>query len=216
MNNEITEHDNDEIKIIDINSNEENKNVSNKNTEEKETHPELEKLIENNQTLQTKVKEYYQDYLRSLADLENYKKRAEKEKINNLKFGQELVLRELIELGDDFSRGKKHFLESNNQEEFIEGLNIIEDKLSNILSNYKIAPFGEVDENFDPKIHEAIASHKVSEIEKDNKIAIIIKKGYKFGEKLLRPAQVIVGMYNEQDQNTENNDNNNLIYSNDI
>jgi len=81
--------------------------------------------------------------------------------------------------------------------------------------NENCAPFGEIDENFDPKIHEAIASHKVSDKSKDNKIAIIIKKGYKFGEKLLRPAQVIVGMYNESDNNIEEN-NNNLEYSNDI
>ncbi|MGC9365646.1 MAG: nucleotide exchange factor GrpE [bacterium] len=161
------------------------------------------KLKAENEQLQEKVKSLQDDYLRSLANLENFKKRANREKSEHLNLGQEIILRELIDLADDLQRGKEHLENSKNHDDFMEGLNLIDNKVHNILNHHNIEPYGEEGDEFDPQVHEAIGSQKVSDSDKINKVLVVVRRGFLFKQKVLRAAQVIVGI---EDQPESEND----------
>ncbi len=197
-NSDIHKNENDNIKE------EMSKDIVNENIEETENQKEkeVEDTVENTQReksdLKQKVKDIYNDYLRSLADLENFRKRALKEKQENLIIGKEMILREIIELADDMERGKEHLLNTQNKDDLIQGMILIENKVHNILSHHKIAPYGKTGDIFDPKLHEAVGTKSVDNPDNANKISIILRKGYWNGERILRVAQVIVGVYQEE------------------
>lgn len=168
------------------------------------------KLKAENEQLQEKVKSLQDDYIRSLANLENFKKRANREKSEHLNLGQEIILRELIDLADDLQRGKEHLENSKNHDDFMEGLNLIDNKVHNILNHHNIEPYGEEGDEFDPQVHEAIGSQKVSDSDKINKVLVVVRRGFLFKQKVLRAAQVIVGiedqLESENDSNLTNNE----------
>ncbi|KQC12560.1 MAG: hypothetical protein APR63_10725 [Desulfuromonas sp. SDB] len=167
------------------------------------------KLKAENEQLQEKVKSLQDDYIRSLANLENFKKRANREKSEHLNLGQEIILRELIDLADDLQRGKEHLENSKNHDDFMEGLNLIDNKVHNILNHHNIEPYGEEGDEFDPQVHEAIGSQKVSDSDKINKVLVVVRRGFLFKQKVLRAAQVIVGIEDQPESENDSNFTNN-------
>lgn len=162
--------------------------------------------IENeNMELNKKYKELYENYLRSLADFENFKKRTRKESLNNYRSGQTEILKDILDISDDFDRGREFLINCKNENEFLTGLELIANKFKNLLVSHNTLCYGECGEDFDPKIHEAVASECVNDPEMDCKIIRIIRKGFIKEDEVLRPAQVIVGRYdNDSEEKPEN------------
>ena len=135
--------------------------------------------------------ENYDKYLRAVAELDNYRKRAAKEKADAIKYGNESLIRELLPLADSLERALQHADKSNDFESFKKGLGMLKDQLLCCLGKHGVEPIDCADKRFDPNYHEALM--QVTSREHDNnQIVDELEKGYLLNGRLLRPAKVTV------------------------
>lgn len=129
--------------------------------------------------------------LRLRADFENYRKRVLREKGEIYENANEALMLELLPALDHLQIAVKSARESKTDRPFQEGLQLILDQLMNVLSKYGLAPFNSGKQPFDYNFHEAISSLP-SETDPEGVVITQGRQGYKFKNKLLRPAQVVV------------------------
>jgi len=134
--------------------------------------------------------EYFDKWIRLQAELENYKKRIQKEKSDQMKFGNESLLRNLLPVLDNLERAIDHAKNGSAAEPLIAGVEITVKQFLNILEQFGVKPIPAAGEVFDPEKHEAV-SQMESDLE-SNRVISEVQKGYFFHERLLRPAKVIV------------------------
>ena len=148
-------------------------------------------------TLEEKLKETEEKLLRSLAEIENQRRRFEKEIKDAFEFGSFNFAKESLAILDNLKRAKDAIkndekLKNNNDlDKFLENINIIEKDLVSIFEKNRIKKIEVKEKKFNPNFHQAM-----SEIEDDSKdqgtILHEIQAGYMLGERLLRPALVSV------------------------
>jgi len=149
--------------------------------------------------LMTKLKEKEKEaaenldkYMRAVAELENYKKRAAKEKAEFVKYCNENLIKDILPLADSLDRACKHAAcNADDLEVFKAGLNLVQEQLRCCLEKYGVAKIEAVGKDFDPNIHEALLQVETEEHE-DNKVVDEFEKGYLLNSRLLRPARVSV------------------------
>jgi len=138
-----------------------------------------------------KAEEYYDKWLRAHADLDNYKKRALKEKEEFLKYANEDIIYELLTVVDDFERALGSSKKPEDYDVFFQGLSIIFKHLKEIMENRGLIEIKAVGEKFDPSKHEAIEETKTDKYP-DHTIIEELQKGYMLNGKVIRPARVKV------------------------
>ena len=148
-------------------------------------------------TLEEKLKETEEKLLRSLAEIENQRRRFEKEIKDAFEFGSFNFAKESLAILDNLQRAKdaikndEKLKDNKDLDKFLENINIIEKDLVSIFEKNRIKKIEVKDKIFDPNFHQAM-----SEIEDDKKdqgtILHEIQAGYMLGERLLRPALVSV------------------------
>ena len=148
-------------------------------------------------TLEEKLKETEEKLLRSLAEIENQRRRFEKEIKDAFEFGSFNFAKESLAILDNLQRAKDAIkndekLKNNKDiDKFLENINIIEKDLVSIFEKNRIKKIEVKEKKFDPNFHQAM-----TEIEDNNKdqgtILHEIQAGYMLGERLLRPALVSV------------------------
>ncbi len=158
---------------------------------EKKQEPKEEKSIEE------KLKESDDKLLRSLAEIENQRRRFEKEIKDAFEFGSFNFAKESLAILDNLQRAKlaikndENLKNNKDLDKFLENITIIEKDLINIFEKNRIKKIDTENKKFDPNLHQAM-----SEIEEENKetgsIIQEIQSGYMLGERLLRPALVSV------------------------
>lgn len=144
--------------------------------------------------LQEKEKEAtdnYDKYVRAVAELENYKKRALREKTDSIKYGNENIIKDILPLVDNLDRALQHTGNSGDFEAFKEGLKILQDQLLCTLEKHGVQRIECADKDFDPNVHEAMFQVD-SDVHNDNKIVEELERGYILNGRLLRPAKVSV------------------------
>jgi len=146
------------------------------------------------------VPNYLEMLQRLQADFDNYRKHSEKEKEDLAQFIRGNIISQLLPVVDDFERLLN--AESDNQE-IKNGAQLIYNNLISIFKQFGLKEFNDLDESFDPNIHEALTVKETS-FENDGKILETWQKGYWLRDKLLRPAKVIVGQ-NKNDKNENSN-----------
>lgn len=137
--------------------------------------------------------------LRLRADFENFRKRSLREKGEIYENANEALMLELLPVIDHLqlalNSAKEHLalsgVEGRANSVFQEGLQLIADQMMNTLSKYGLNPFNSEKQPFDPNLHEAI-SCLPSETEPEGTILAQSRQGYRFNNKMLRPAQVVV------------------------
>ena len=167
---------------------------------EKEGSSQNSKDIEENpkeKTAEEKLKEAEEKLLRSLAEIENQRRRFEKEIKDAFEFGSFNFAKESLAILDNLQRAKDAIkndekLKSNKDlDKFLQNINIIEKDLITIFEKNRIKKIEVIEKKFDPNFHQAM-----SEIEDDDKdqgtILHEIQAGYMLGDRLLRPALVSV------------------------
>jgi molecular chaperone GrpE len=127
-------------------------------------------------------------YLRARADLENYRKRADRELQQRLNEWSDRLLRTWLEVVDSFERA---LVLAEDDPQLAEGLRAVQEQIDGLLARQGVLRFGEVGEPFDPELHEAIAVMPSGD-RPAGTIAEIARSGYSVGDRLLRPAQVAV------------------------
>lgn len=139
----------------------------------------------------TMAEEYKDKYLRALAELDNFKKRAEKEKEEFYQYALSDLLKEILSVIDNFERALKTSPENTEDKTLREGVELIYRMLLNLISRYGVTPIELKDNKFDPAIHHALAVEESEEVH-DPKIKEELQKGYFIHNRLLRPTMVKV------------------------
>ncbi len=140
--------------------------------------------------LKSEVQENYDKYLRALAELENYKKRALKERSDLLRYAGEHLARDLLDVVDNLERAGKEQPQGVS-EEFFKGIQMILSQFQQVLEKHGIKGEYEIGKNFDPEKHQAMTAVPTDDFEPGT-IMEQFNKTYFFKDKLLRPAQVVV------------------------
>jgi molecular chaperone GrpE len=146
--------------------------------------------------LQTALAESQDALLRRQADFENYRKRVERERTESYNRVVAEAARKLLPVMDNLSRAldAERSVESGESEEFrhfLHGVQLISKQLSEVLESFGVQPIAAVGERFDPHIHEAVVTEPSDEHEPDTVIEELAR-GYRIGDRLLRPAMVKV------------------------
>jgi molecular chaperone GrpE len=146
------------------------------------------------QQLQEKEKEAaenYDKYVRAVAELENYKKRAVRDRADSLKYGQESLIKDILPLVDNLDRAMEHACNSNDFEAFKAGLQLIQNQLNGCLAKQGVEPIEAIGRDFDPNVHEAVLQVESPE-HGHNQVVEEFEKGYLLNGRLLRPSKVSV------------------------
>ena len=167
-----------------------------KNTEkDNEQKEDLLKEKVEKQTTEQKLKETEEKLLRSLAEIENQRRRFEKEIKDAFEFGSFNFARESLAILDNLQRAKiaiknDEILKTNKDlDKFLENISIIEKDLISIFEKNRIAKIDTKGKKFDPNLHQAMAEVEDNHSEAGT-VVQEIQSGYMFGERLLRPALV--------------------------
>tara|TARA_Y100001970_G_C13932418_1_gene698953 strand:- start:108 stop:662 length:555 start_codon:yes stop_codon:yes gene_type:complete len=178
-----------------------NKKEIEENSEKEENSEEKEKSTE------TKLKETEDRLLRTLAEVENQRRRFEKETKEAFEFGGFNFARETLGLLDNLQRAKisikndETLKESKDLDKFIKNIEILEKDLVSIFEKNNIRKIKCIDEKFDPNLHQAML--EIENNEKEPGIVIQeIQPGYMFGERLLRPS--FVGVSKKKNMKKDN------------
>lgn len=157
--------------------------------ERKEPSP-LEKMQAELAEKSREAAEYFDKWLRLRAELENFKKRMQKEKADLMKFGNESLLRSMLPIVDNLERAVDHGKSGQENTSLLEGVEITLKQFFNTLERFGVKPISAVGEVFDPEKHEAVFQEESDQ--EPNRVISEIQKGYLFHDRLLRPAKVIV------------------------
>jgi molecular chaperone GrpE len=146
--------------------------------------------------LQTALAESQDAVARRQADFENYRKRVERERTEtyNRMLGE--LVQKLLPVVDNLGRAldAERSLEASESKEFrhfLNGVELIAKQLNEVLESLGVAPIAAVGERFDPHIHEAVVTEPSDEHEPDTVVEELVR-GYRIGDRLLRPAMVKV------------------------
>ena len=146
--------------------------------------------------LEAKAKDYWDQILRLRAEFENTKKRLERDKWEAIKYANEALLAEILPVVDNFDRAMTSLSEGHDPEKVKQGLSIAQDELHKILEEHGVEVIKSIGQDFDPKLHEAIAVLETHEVE-DGKVIDEIQRGYLLNGRLIRPSRVRIAKKKE-------------------
>lgn len=138
-----------------------------------------------------KYEQLNNQYIRLAADFDNFRKRQEQERENLLKYGAENTVKKLIEVLDNFDRGLKAIETVEDCDKVKECYNLAYKNFNDVLSKIGLEVIKAEGEEFDPNLHEAVMQTPTNE-KPEHTIIAELQKGYKLGDKVLRPALVNV------------------------
>lgn len=141
--------------------------------------------------LQEKYNTLNNQYIRLAADFENYRKRNEQEREALLKYGAENTLKKMLEVLDNFERGMKAIETVEDCDKVKECYNLAYKNFTDVLTKAGLETIKAEGEEFDPNFHEAVMQTPTSD-KPENTIIAELQKGYKLGDKVLRPSLVNV------------------------
>ena len=180
---------------------ENNEDIENKEESFKESETEIteEASVQTETVEQTEEKNEWQEkyetlnnqYVRLAADFDNFRKRQEAEKESLLKYGAENTVKKLIEVIDNFDRGLKAIETVEDCEKVKECYQLAYKNLNDVLGKIGLEVIKAEGEEFDPNLHEAVMQTPTDE-KPENTIIAELQKGYKLGDKVLRPTLVNV------------------------
>lgn len=140
-------------------------------------------------------------HLRTTADFDNFRKRAERDAATRAGRVQKEMLLELVNMLDGLEQAKKQVLEPST----LQGVELILRRFHEVLRKYGCTPVECLGEPFDPELHEGVA-FTVSVNCAEGCVAEEVQRGYKFGEELLRPAKVVVAKRFQEKRGTADQD----------
>jgi molecular chaperone GrpE len=148
-------------------------------------------------------RELYQRYVRLAADFENYKKRLAKEKADIIAYGNEELIKALLNVLDNLERALSH---SERPEEdvkaVLEGVKLVHKQFLSLLEKFGVEPVpAERGLEFDPRVHQAIERVESADVESGRIISEMLR-GYTLKERLLRPALVSVSKGSGESRDT--------------
>ena len=167
------------------------KKSSSKKEEKKVKTEELEAKIAQLEETVAKDKD---DYLRLMAEFDNFRRRTSQEKLELVSTASTETIKGLLPVLDDCERALKVLLESNDSDAAKEGTELIYSKLMGYLKTKGLAVIEALGQPFDTDLHEAVAQFPVQEDENKGKVFDVVQTGYTLNGKVIRFAKVVVGI----------------------
>ncbi len=145
--------------------------------------------------------EYLTGWQKERAEFSNYRKQEDERRANFSESVRERILSRFLSVIDSFNMAfaNKEAWEKVD-ENWRKGVEYIYSQMNTIFEEYGVKPIGEEGEAFDPNIHQSIDIVETDKKELDHKVANVIQKGYKLGERVIRPARVNVYEYKNGDE----------------
>lgn len=186
MSNKHDKHNNNPFKNAEL-----DENIENNEASVEETAEEIKEDEKKDEELQKKFDALNQQYLRLAADFDNYRKRQEHEREELLKFGTENALKKMLEVLDNFERGKKALESVEDCVKVKESFDLVHKQTIEALKKLGLEEIETEGKEFDPNFHDAVMQTPSAE-HPEHTVINELQKGYKMGDKVLRPALVNV------------------------
>lgn len=158
--------------------------------EEKGLRPKLKKKDSEIKALKKEYDELKDKYLRSLAEMQNLRKRFDRERADYIEYSLNEFLREVLVVLDNFERALKVSDQAGDRS-FREGVELIYRQYQDMLKKKGVRPIELADKKFDPAIHQAVLTEESDEVE-EPEVSEELQRGYWLQDRLLRPAMVKV------------------------
>ena len=176
----------------------EEKKMSRKEKKEKTKIAELESKIaeleSKNAELENKTAKDKDDYIRLMAEFDNYRRRTAQEKLDLVSTASTETIKGMLPVLDDCERALKVLLESDDSDAAKEGTELIYSKLMSYLKSKGLAVIDAIGQPFDTDLHEAVAQFPVPVEEQKGKVFDVVQTGYTLNGKVIRFAKVVVGI----------------------
>ncbi|MBL9038417.1 MAG: nucleotide exchange factor GrpE [Archangium sp.] len=151
----------------------------------------LDLSLERGRDMMQKLKDEHEKLLRSTADLENYRKRAAKEKEEMQKFGNERLLKDFLPVFDNFDRALEHAKSASDFDSLKKGVEMMRKLFEDTLGKHGVKAFSAKGKAFDPTLHEAMTSAESADLP-PNHVHTEVLRGFTLNDRLVRPALVVV------------------------
>ena len=218
MNNRYREEEKNDLENNLEENNEENLNKTQENTDntddketenqentdkpvKEKTSKKVKKLEEEIDKLKEENKKLKDQYVRTLADTENFKKRIDEERIRDRKYGSQRLLEKLIVSLDIFDKAVNMKTDDPNLNNFLIGFQMINNNINQVLEEEGVKKIKAIDK-FDPRYHDAIETD-YDETKEEGTILMVIKDGYMYKDRVLRPAMVVVSKKKIEEEKKE-------------
>ena len=145
-----------------------------------------------------KLKELNDKYLRLAAEFDNYKRLAQRDQRDLIRFGNEHLLKELLPVVDNLERAIKASRDGGSSDVLIQGVDLTLKQLTGALTRFHVLPVETVGQPFDPATHQAVASVASEEIPEQH-VVDEFQRGYRLHDRTLRAAMVSVSTGQAQD-----------------
>ncbi len=192
INDESEGKDDVVFEELDADGEEMNQKQKEKNSKDKLKEKFEDKIIR----LEKERDEYLKGWQRIQADYKNREREIDEYKKDIIKFANANLIKDILPVFDgyDMARSNKENWEAVDSNWRI-GIEYLFSQLLKVLENNNLETFGEKGEKYDASLHEAVETVKVEDEEKNDKIVNVLQRGYKIGERILRPARVKVGHF---------------------
>jgi len=164
------------------------KNKQEDRKKEEEEHEDTAQLKKQIVELKEALAKTEDSWKRAAAELDNYRKRFERELARQQSLERESILRRWLPVVDNLERALK--VEAGQNNSWYEGVEAIYLQVLDILKQFDVQPFTPIGEEFDPERHEAVATVDLAN-EPEGKIVEVMENGYMIGDSVLRPAKVV-------------------------
>jgi molecular chaperone GrpE len=145
-------------------------------------------------TKASKADENWEKYVRVVADFDNYKKRAARERTDAVRYANEALVEKLLPVVDNFEAAllaANNAQSAANVDSLRQGVSMIYTQLKNVLSESGLDEVDALNKPFDPNLHEAVSQQPSAEVP-EGQVLQQLRKGYKLRDRLVRPAMVVV------------------------
>ena len=169
-------------------------NITNSDAEMSETKSEgvNEEIISKEDKLQADIEEQKDKYIRLFAEFDNFKRRNAKERMELIQTAGKEVITSLLDVLDDSDRAEKQMQTTEDIDQIKEGVQLVFNKLRNIVQSKGLKAMESIDTEFDVEKHEAITEIPAGP-ELVGKVVDEVQKGYYLNDKIIRFAKVVVG-----------------------
>ena len=183
--------------------NSENENLEQNSTAANDTDADNEKQNELEENLRDEIEQLRDEKLRLLADMENLRKRSDRERMDSIRYGNINFARDILSLGDNLSRALDAIPKDAEKTEtitnLINGLRMVQREFTSILEKHGIKKIEALNQRFDHNFHQAMMEIESEEVE-EGIVIQEIQSGYNMHDRLLRPSMVGVAKKPNKDE----------------
>ena len=183
--------------------NSENENLEQNSTVANDTDADNEKQNELEENLRDEIEQLRDEKLRLLADMENLRKRSDRDRMDTIRYGNINFARDILSLGDNLSRALDAIPKDAEKTEtitnLIDGLRMVQREFTSILKKHGIKKIEALNQRFDHNFHQAMMEIESEEVE-EGIVIQEIQSGYNMHDRLLRPSMVGVAKKPNKDE----------------